>query len=82
MIQCDKCNVWQHGPCMGIWDDDQAPDGESRSTTKGNRADNQNTFARNVVRISTFHSDDTCAKLDEAGEYLLAGVFVVNRLIQ
>jgi hypothetical protein len=28
MIQCDKCNVWQHGPCMGIWSDDEAPDGE------------------------------------------------------
>jgi hypothetical protein len=29
MIQCDQCNVWQHGPCMGIWDDEEAPDGES-----------------------------------------------------
>ena len=29
MISCDKCNVWQHGPCMGIWGDDDAPDGES-----------------------------------------------------
>jgi hypothetical protein len=28
MISCDKCNVWQHGPCMGIWGDDDAPDGE------------------------------------------------------
>ena len=28
MIQCDGCNVWQHGPCMGIWADEQAPDGE------------------------------------------------------
>ncbi|KAK4684857.1 hypothetical protein P7C73_g5306, partial [Tremellales sp. Uapishka_1] len=30
MIQCDKCFVWQHGPCTGIYDDDEAPDGESR----------------------------------------------------
>lgn len=29
MIQCDKCNVWQHGACMGIWGDDEAPDGKS-----------------------------------------------------
>jgi hypothetical protein len=28
MIQCDKCNVWQHGACVGIWGDDEAPDGE------------------------------------------------------
>ena len=27
MISCDTCNVWQHGPCMGIWGDDDAPDG-------------------------------------------------------
>ncbi|ODO10039.1 hypothetical protein I350_02264 [Cryptococcus amylolentus CBS 6273] len=26
MIQCDQCNVWQHGECMGIWGDDEAPD--------------------------------------------------------
>ncbi|OCF37237.1 hypothetical protein I317_00038 [Kwoniella heveanensis CBS 569] len=26
MIQCDKCNVWQHGECMGIWEDWEAPD--------------------------------------------------------
>ncbi|ORX37343.1 hypothetical protein BD324DRAFT_625760 [Kockovaella imperatae] len=26
MIQCDSCNVWQHGPCMGIWGDEEAPD--------------------------------------------------------
>ncbi|KAL7420776.1 Histone deacetylase complex subunit [Cryptotrichosporon argae] len=26
MIQCDKCNVWQHGGCMGIWGDEEAPD--------------------------------------------------------
>ncbi|KAL1413061.1 Histone deacetylase complex subunit [Vanrija albida] len=26
MIQCDKCNVWQHGGCVGIWGDDEAPD--------------------------------------------------------
>ncbi|WWC62671.1 uncharacterized protein I303_105268 [Kwoniella dejecticola CBS 10117] len=26
MIQCDKCNVWQHGECMGIWGDEEAPD--------------------------------------------------------
>ncbi|WVQ80701.1 hypothetical protein IAT38_002806 [Cryptococcus sp. DSM 104549] len=26
MIQCDKCNVWQHGDCMGIWGDEEAPD--------------------------------------------------------
>ncbi|RXK36770.1 hypothetical protein M231_05931 [Tremella mesenterica] len=26
MIQCDKCNVWQHGPCVGIWADEEAPD--------------------------------------------------------
>jgi hypothetical protein len=29
MIQCDKCNVWQHGPCVGIWADEEAPDGRS-----------------------------------------------------
>jgi len=28
MMQCDKCNVWQHGPCMGLWDEDEVPDGE------------------------------------------------------
>lgn len=28
MIQCDMCNVWQHGPCVGIWADEEAPDGE------------------------------------------------------
>lgn len=28
MIQCDDCSVWQHGPCMGIWNDDEAPDGQ------------------------------------------------------
>jgi hypothetical protein len=28
MIQCDKCMVWQHGECMGIWGDEEAPDGE------------------------------------------------------
>lgn len=27
MIQCDKCKVWQHGECMGIWGDEEAPDG-------------------------------------------------------
>jgi len=32
MIQCDDCNVWQHGPCMGIWADDEAPDGASKLT--------------------------------------------------
>nr|ODN99812.1 hypothetical protein L204_02252 [Cryptococcus depauperatus CBS 7855] len=26
MIQCDHCNVWQHGECMGIWGDEEAPD--------------------------------------------------------
>ncbi|WVW84766.1 hypothetical protein I302_106801 [Kwoniella bestiolae CBS 10118] len=26
MIQCDECNVWQHGECMGIWGDEEAPD--------------------------------------------------------
>ncbi|WVQ96437.1 hypothetical protein IAU59_003542 [Kwoniella sp. CBS 9459] len=26
MIQCDECNVWQHGECMGIWEDWEAPD--------------------------------------------------------
>jgi hypothetical protein len=31
MIQCDKCNVWQHGPCVGIWADEEAPDGTSWS---------------------------------------------------
>jgi hypothetical protein len=31
MIQCDKCNVWQHGPCVGIWADEEAPDGTSMS---------------------------------------------------
>lgn len=30
MISCDQCNVWQHGPCVGIYSDDEAPDGESR----------------------------------------------------
>ena len=31
MIQCDKCNVWQHGQCVGIWTDGEAPDGMSCS---------------------------------------------------
>ena len=50
MIQCDKCNVWQHGPCMGVWADDEAPEGENGSIAKaGIRADKaQNTSARNV----------------------------------
>ncbi|KAI9634962.1 uncharacterized protein MKK02DRAFT_37837 [Dioszegia hungarica] len=26
MVACDKCNVWQHGPCVGIWADEEAPD--------------------------------------------------------
>ncbi|KAI5448814.1 Histone deacetylase complex subunit [Naganishia albida] len=26
MIQCDHCNVWQHGACVGIWGDEEAPD--------------------------------------------------------
>lgn len=30
MIQCDHCNVWQHGACVGIWGDEEAPDGELR----------------------------------------------------
>lgn len=30
MIQCDHCNVWQHGACVGIWGDEEAPDGECR----------------------------------------------------
>ncbi|PSK42384.1 hypothetical protein B9Z65_4298 [Elsinoe australis] len=25
-IQCDRCKVWQHGGCVGIMNDDQAPD--------------------------------------------------------
>lgn len=25
-IQCDKCQVWQHGYCVGIGSDDSLPD--------------------------------------------------------
>ncbi len=28
MISCDMCNVWQHGACVGIWGDEEAPDGQ------------------------------------------------------
>ena len=34
MIQCDMCNVWQHGPCVGIWADEEAPEGERSSSAK------------------------------------------------
>lgn len=26
MIQCEKCEVWQHGSCLGIKSDKQVPD--------------------------------------------------------
>jgi hypothetical protein len=31
MISCDICDVWQHGACVGIYGDEEAPDGESKS---------------------------------------------------
>jgi hypothetical protein len=27
MIQCDTCNVWQHGNCVGIPTEEETPDG-------------------------------------------------------
>lgn len=27
MIQCDRCNVWQHGACVGIPTEKETPDG-------------------------------------------------------
>lgn len=21
MIECEMCNCWQHGPCVGLWDE-------------------------------------------------------------
>jgi hypothetical protein len=29
MIQCDTCNVWQHGACVGIPTEEETPDGTS-----------------------------------------------------
>lgn len=29
MIQCDTCNVWQHGACVGIPTEEETPDGPS-----------------------------------------------------
>ncbi|KAL8283300.1 hypothetical protein RQP46_005710 [Phenoliferia psychrophenolica] len=26
MIQCDMCKCWQHGPCVGLWNDKDCPD--------------------------------------------------------
>jgi hypothetical protein len=26
MICCERCNVWQHGPCVGIMSENEAPD--------------------------------------------------------
>lgn len=54
MISCDKCNVWQHGPCMGIWGDDDAPDGASFSST-GQNANEQNTIVNYAALIYTVH---------------------------
>lgn len=53
MIQCDTCNVWQHGPCMGVWADEEAPDGESPQEHLvdpiGQEAnESQSTFVKNV----------------------------------
>ncbi|BGP40927.1 Histone deacetylase complex subunit [Rhodotorula kratochvilovae] len=25
MIQCDTCKCWQHGPCVGLWDEKECP---------------------------------------------------------
>lgn len=52
MIQCDKCNVWQHGACMGIWGDDEAPDGEFMK--RGN-TDKQSTSVRSAGPICMVH---------------------------
>jgi len=35
-IQCDTCNVWQHGGCVGIWADEEAPDSKSRCMARLN----------------------------------------------
>ena len=26
MICCERCNVWQHGPCVGVMSEHEAPD--------------------------------------------------------
>jgi len=26
MICCERCNVWQHGPCIGVMSENEAPD--------------------------------------------------------
>jgi hypothetical protein len=26
MICCERCNVWQHGPCVGVMSENEAPD--------------------------------------------------------
>ena len=55
MISCDKCNVWQHGPCMGVWGDDDAPDGELSLIGGGQDINEQNTFVNSVALIFTVH---------------------------
>lgn len=56
MIQCDSCNVWQHGPCVGIWGDDEAPDGQSGRCRMVHMAEiPQSIFAKNADRTSMAH---------------------------
>lgn len=58
MISCDGCDVWQHGACVGIWGDEEAPDGEPTSSRtvyysallELTRGILQNTIAMNVSR--------------------------------
>lgn len=55
MIQCDKCLVWQHGPCMGVWNDDEAPDGGCSFSAAIWETNIKNTTVMSAGRSSMVH---------------------------
>ncbi|KAH7888663.1 hypothetical protein F5I97DRAFT_2003858 [Phlebopus sp. FC_14] len=66
MVQCESCNVWQHGLCMGFQSDEQLPEEYYCEQCKPDR--HQELFKRlaKKARQSSTHSHHTTSRLSRS----------------